>query len=425
MAAASASAPKTSTVFTPSVAGMLLMVILVGLGEKMAERFLPLYLIELGGSRFAPAADSATGGGSLASTLTVFGALMVGGLNSLDNLLSAFYSYPGGWLSDRLGYKRALILFTLMAAAGYAFVIAVPTWWAAFVGALLFISWTAISLPAVMSLIAKSVPRERRTLGVTLHSLVRRVPMALGPLLGGLLITLYGVRTGVRLAFAAALVLAVVAIGVMHRYVRDDPAALKKPAPFRQALGNLQPALRNLLISDILVRFAEQIPYAFVVVWVVKNLGLSEAQFGLLSAIEMATAMLIYLPVAWLADRGTKKPYVVATFAFFTAFPLALYFSRSFWLLVLAFILRGLKEFGEPTRKALILDLAPEEAKAATFGTYYLIRDTVVGVVAFGGAWLWSGLSPAAAFFAASGCGLAGTLWFAWRGHNAAAPAGN
>ena len=44
----------------------------------------------------------------------------------------------------------------------------------------------------------------------------------------------------------------------------------------------------------------------------------------------------------------------------FTLFPLVLLFSKSFGMLVVAFVLRGLKEFGEPTRKALILELSPE-----------------------------------------------------------------
>ena len=38
--------------------------------------------------------------------------------------------------------------------------------------------------------------------------------------------------------------------------------------------------------------------------------------------------------------------------------------------LIRAFIVRGLKEFGEPTMKALNMDLAPEERKAAVFGLY-------------------------------------------------------
>ena len=47
-----------------STVGMLSMVILVGMGEKMGERFLPIYLMALGG-----------------------GALSIGFLNGLDNLL--------------------------------------------------------------------------------------------------------------------------------------------------------------------------------------------------------------------------------------------------------------------------------------------------------------------------------------------------
>jgi hypothetical protein len=74
--------------------------------------------------------------------------------------------------------------------------------------------------------------------------------------------------------------------------------------------------------------------------------------------------------------------------------------SHSFWIFMVAFIVRGLKEFGEPTRDALIMDLAPEEAKARTFGTYYLIRGVVVTLAALSSAWLWS-ISPQATFLTA------------------------
>jgi MFS family permease len=125
----------------------------------------------------------------------------------------------------------------------------------------------------------------------------------------------------------------------------------------------------------------------------------------------MATAVLVYLPVAYFADKSTKKPFIVVTFVFFTLFPLVLFFCHSFRWLVLAFILRGLKEFGEPTRKALIMDLAPEGQKAAMFGLYYLMRDVVVSVAAFGGAFLWL-IGPATNFLTAFSCGVAGTLGF-------------
>ena len=369
---------------------MIVLVVAIGLGEKMAERFLPLYLMALGGTVYA-----------------------VGSLNAMDNLLSALYSFPGGWASDRFGYKKALILFTAVAMAGYLIVILVPTWWAVLVGSVFFISWTAISLPAVMSMVAKVVPSSRRTMGVTVHSFVRRIPMALGPVLGGVLIAALGRVAGIRAAFGAAFVLGAAAIVCVQLLMKEEkPKERRSPARLFTSLRNISPPLRNLLVSDILIRFAEQIPYAFVVIWVVDVNRFSALQFGVLTTIEMVTAMLVYIPVAWLADRSTKKPFVLITFCFFTAFPLVLCLSRTFPLLVLAFIIRGLKEFGEPTRKALIMDLAPEEAKALTFGAYYLVRDIVVSIAALASAPLWS-VSPAANFVVAAACGAVGTAAFA------------
>lgn len=51
--------------------------------------------------------------------------------------------------------------------------------------------------------------------------------------------------------------------------------------------------------------------------------------------------------------------------------------------MVITLIIRGMKEFEEPTHKALIMDLAPEDKKAGVFGLYYLIRDVIVSTAAF------------------------------------------
>jgi len=125
----------------------------------------------------------------------------------------------------------------------------------------------------------------------------------------------------------------------------------------------------------------------------------------------MVTAMLVYIPVAYLADKNTKKPYIFITFIFFTIFPLVLLLARSFELMIIAFIIRGLKEFGEPTRKALIMDLAPGDKKASVFGLYYLIRDVIVSLAAFGGAFLWN-ISPTVNFLVAFGFGIIGSVYF-------------
>jgi MFS family permease len=383
-----------------STVGVLAMVVLVGMGERMAERFLPIYILALGG-----------------------GVLAIGLLQAMDNLLSALYSFPGGYLSDRIGTKKSLMIFNFVAMAGFTLVILVPAWQAVLAGAVLFISWSAISLPATMSLMYKVLPQHKRTMGVSMHSLVRRIPMALGPLLGGLCIGIWGEQHGVRLAFAAALVMAVAALLLQQRMIEDDaPERFTTPHSHKRTpeknplklLSLMNPAMKNLLVTDILVRFCEQIPYAFVVVWCMKTIteSVSAFQFGLLTTIEMTTAVLVYIPVAFFADRSTKKPFVLITFVFFTLFPLVLLFSRSFEWLIVAFILRGLKEFGEPTRKALIMDLSPDHCKAGMFGLYYLIRDVFVSLAAVGGAFLWQ-VSPQANLLTAFFFGIVGTVGFA------------
>jgi len=392
-----------------STVGVLAMVVLVGMGERMAERFLPIYMLALGG-----------------------GALAVGLLQAMDNLLSALYSFPGGYFSDRFGTKRSLFVFNLVAMAGFTLVILVPAWQAVLAGAVLFISWSAISLPATMSLIYKVLPQNKRTMGVSMHSLVRRIPMALGPLLGGIFIGVWGERDGVRMAFGAALAMAVVALLLQQRMIADDTPDM---APSTDTCGLtleknplklmrlMNPAMKRLLTADILIRFCEQIPYAFVVVWSMKTITVpvTAVQFGLLTTIEMTTAVLVYIPVAYLADRSTKKPFVLMTFVFFTLFPLALLYSHSLEWLIAAFILRGLKEFGEPTRKALIMDLSPDNCKAGMFGLYYLIRDVFVAVAALGGAFLWQ-IGPQTNLLTAFVFGIIGTVGFAVFGRDIPVP---
>ena len=386
---------------TKSTVGLLFMVVMVGMGERLAERFLPIYLLALGG-----------------------GVISIGLLNGLDNFLSAIYAFPGGYLSERIGAKRALLVFNFMAMAGFLMVILIPAWPAVLIGAVFFLAWSAISLPATMGLIAKVLPTNKRTMGVTMHSLVRRFPMALGPILGGLCIGVWGVERGVRIAFSVALALSIMAVLLQQKLIEDDApptsaddcSITPEKNPWK-LFQSMDVSLKRLLVSDILIRFCEQIPYAFVVVWCMQTIAqpVTAFQFGLLTAIEMATAVLVYIPVAHVADKSAKKPFVVITFIFFTFFPLVLLFCQSFLWLIPAFVLRGLKEFGEPTRKALILDLAPESCKAGMYGLYYFIRDVCVSVAAFGGAFLWL-VSPTTNFIVAFVFGMLGTIGFACYG---------
>jgi len=246
--------------------------------------------------------------------------------------------------------------------------------------------------------------------------------MILGPLAGGWLITQFGWRQGVRYGLLLCIGLSLLTFLFQYYMFDQDRASAKTPSAYHPAaapvgfLGivrSFPPALRELLISDILIRFCERIPYAFVILWAMNYSGLSAQQVGFLVTFEMVTAMVCYIPVAHLADKYGRRPFVLATFIFFTLFPITLIWAKDFGWLALAYVVRGLKEFGEPARKALIIAQAKPEYRARTYGAYYLIRDCIVTSGSFLGAWLWE-MGPRVNFIGAATCGALGTLWFWW-----------
>jgi MFS family permease len=310
------------------------------------------------------------------------------------------------------------MFFSLLSLCGYALVLVWRHWVALLFGSLLFLAWSAFSLPATFSIVATSLEAQRHTMGIGVQSMVRRVPMMLGPLIGGWLITRYGWQQGISYALLLCIVLGLLTMVVQWNMTEPEPVSGKStPAPvganFFSVVRSFTPALRELLVSDILIRFCERIPFAFVILWAMDYAGLNAQQYGYLVTMEMVMAMICYIPVAHLADKYGRRPFVLATFVFFTLFPLSLLFAKNFAWLALAFVVRGLKEFGEPSRKASIIGEAAPELRARTYGAYYLIRDCAVTPGSFLGAWLWH-VGPRSNFVGASVFGAAGALWFWW-----------
>ncbi len=368
---------------------LLAAIVVIGAGEETWMRFLPKYLETLGAT-----------------------ALVIGLFDALKTLLGAVYAYPGGALADRWGHRRALVAFNAVSILGYALVLALPHWAAVVGGAFLFLAWSNLSLPATFSLVGATLPSEKHAMGIGVQSLIKRIPIVVGPIAGGLLIDGFGMRSGVQIGLVISIVLGGLTIAVQQG-IREEAAG---PAPaaagFWATVRRFDPRLRRLLWSDILIRFCERLPFAWVVIYAMDHVGASATQVGILIAVEMLAAVACYIPVAYLADRYGKEPFVIATFVFFTLFPLTLVAADRFALLVVAFAVRGLKEFGEPARKALIIHYAGSQARGRVIGAYYLIRDVVVTTGSFAGAALWK-LGPPVNFWTAAALGAMGTVLYA------------
>ncbi len=361
-------------------------VFLVGLGEELWKKFLPKYLEALGAT--TP---------------------IIGLFGTAQDFLDAVYQYPGGWIADHLGRRRAFLIFLTLACSGYVVYLFSPTWPCLFLGLALVMAWQSMGSPAIFALIGDALPPERRAMGFTVQSILKRVPIVIAPIVGGILIAKLGILRGVHTGLLITLALAATA-GALLLTVNigfQTPALTNVFGVWRSFHGGL----KRLLISDIIIRSCEGMTGVLAILYVTNVAGFSIAQYGSLIAIQMFTSILVYIPAGKIADRIGRKPFVIATFVSFALFPIAIILASNFVLIMLAFVLGGLREIGEPARKAMIIDFAKPNVRARSVGLYYLVRSLSITPAAVIGGLLWT-ITPQVPFIVAGLIGMLGTVVF-------------
>jgi MFS family permease len=362
-------------------------VFLLGLGEELWKKFLPKYLESLGATTF-----------------------IIGIFGTAEDFFDAIYQYPGGWLADRLGRRRAFLIFVAIASAGYLVYLFSPSWPFLFLGLALVMAWQSMASPAIFAVIGDALPRERRAMGFTLQSILKRVPIVIAPLAGGALIASLGITKGIHTGLIITLVLAALTVLLLLKVNITIQAS-----PTTGIVGvwrSFHSALKRLLVSDVIIRTCEGMTGVITILYVTNVQHFSVARYGTLVAIQMITSIIVYIPAGKIADRVGRKPFVIVTFLSFALFPLAVIASSNFTVLVLAFIIGGLREIGEPSRKAMIVDFAQANVRARSVGLYYLVRSLSITPAAAIGGLLWRS-APDVPFVVAGIIGLIGTFVFA------------
>ena len=292
-------------------------VFLVGLGEELWKKFLPKYLEMLGA-----------------------GPAVIGLFGTAEDFFDALYQYPGGWLADRWGRHRAFLAFLAAACVGYLIYFFSPAWPFLFVGLAFVMAWQAMASPAIFATIADALPKERRAVGFTVQSVLKRIPMIISPLIGGVLMASLGIQKATRLGLGITLVFAATAVPLLS--LMNVRSATSDAVKIRGVWTSFHLALKRLLLSDIAIRTCEGLADIFTVLYVTNVTGIAISRYGILVAIQLATSILAYIPGARLALRFGRKPLVVATFVFFALYPVAVVVAHGFLPLIGAFVIGGL-----------------------------------------------------------------------------------
>jgi MFS family permease len=398
-----------------STGALLAAILLVGMGTELWSPMMPEYLAALA----APV-------------------LLIAAYGSAKDFLEAINFYLGGTLAARFNTRRALLLFNSLPLVGLIVLLVWPNKFAAFVALPFTGVWNSISGPATLRVVGDTLAEQHRAMAFSLQSIQKRVSSLLAYFLSGELVLWLGKEEGVRAGVALSIGLVSVSLLIQYCYMRtsvvDQVLTLHRPLA---VLRRFDPQLRRLLVSDMLARWCDSMPGMLMILYCVPILAAllrtsdeqtpseltaaaSAFYVGVLLNVREVTSLVLYLPVGRWASRAgaAKKPFIGLTFVFFTLFPLTLVLLAGWagvWGMVLAFVVGGLREFGEPARKAMITELVPSDCRTQAIGIYWSVRSTGIMPASLLGGLIWWLAGPETMLWCASGLGLLGTIFFYWR----------
>jgi MFS family permease len=389
---------------------VLVSVLFFGLGEQLWSPFLPAYLdAKMNGST-----ARSMGGVGLTALLAV------GVYACLRNLFEAACYVGGGQLTARLGDRGSLILFGALTVAGYVLLL---TWTApivAVIAALLIVGWEPLSVPVTFTTVATTVTARNQGMAFALQSIQKRLPRIVGPAVAGFVLAAaarhhgsadVGYVVGMRWLVGASLLLGLGSLVMQVLWMPRYPVPARGPSAV-EVVRAFHPTLRRLLVAEIFTRWCDWLVREFVVLYLLLIRGVDPASVGLLFALQNTVALLTYLPIGRMTAVVGLQPFIGLTFVFFALFPLSLALAPDGYGLILAFVVWGLREIGEPARKALIVSLLPAPIRAQGVGLYWGVRGVAICWASLIGALVWFWLGPHALLCLAFAFGCAGAAVF-------------
>ena len=418
---------QTLLAINSSTGALLGAIVLVCMGSELWGPFLPKYMQT-----------------DLAAPI-----ILIAAYGSVRDLLEAINYLLGGWIAGRFNTRRGLLLFNAAPLVGLAVLGLWRHWAAVFVAIPLVFVWDSLAGPALLTVVGDSLPSERRAMAFSLQALFKRIARILAYSVNAVLVYATGTKLGMQAAFGLSFAVVTASLLVQARFMKtaskDASTIITRPL---EVLRGFDPQLKRLLAADIFARLAEGMPRELIILFgtavFMKAAGLGPVAawelFGVMLILSQVTSAVTYLPMGLVASRPglAKRPYIGLTFFFFAAFPAVLALAGGLALagilppaavvaaMAVAFLFAGLREIGEPARKAMIVDLIPPERKTQAIGIYWAARSAAVMAAPLVGGAVWvagnlaagldaadpTGQGPIAMLAASSLCGAVGVVYY-------------
>ncbi len=350
----------------------------------------------------------------------------IGMIEGLAESISSLLKLFAGYLSDRLGKRKALVVAGYSIASVVRPLLAFATTWTQ-VLAIRLTDRVGKGLRTAPrdAMIADTVRIEQRGLAFGFHRAMDHGGAVIGPLLGYLLVVIFVVNARsptlaeFKWIFLVASIPALMAVIVAVFFMRESPVRRPDRSQLpKLTLRGFDSNFKRFLL--VLALFTLSNSSDSFLILRAMDAGVSIAMVPLLWAAHHGTKVLSSLLGGDLSDRLGRKRLIVSGWVLYAAVYAGFAFATSEASLWILFLVYGIY-FGmvEGAEKALVADLVRPEQRGTAYGLYNLAFGVTVfpASLLMGMIWDWKGPATAFLFSAFIGATAAALLLIFVRPH--------
>ncbi len=238
---------------------------------------------------------------------------------AISSVITAMALILGGYLADRWGRKRVIIIFSTISAASAFIYLFIDSWQFILIPVIIG-SICSMYSPAFNATLTESMRQDMRPSGFASFAILNTLPAVFAPFIGGLLMVNYGYVDGLKMAFFVSGVLGIVAMSIRAMRLEETYTPVKR---FREPLlSNIRSMLhdyaytmkkanrdaKRLLAYAVTSSIAASFTTIFISLYLVKQLSLSPIDYGILSGLTgLATVIVLVPSVRIIKKAGLKK----------------------------------------------------------------------------------------------------------------------
>ena len=329
--------------------------------------------------------------------------LEVGYATGVGGIASTLVTLPTGWLADRYGIKRVLLVAMPVMALGYL-VFGLAQGWQITMLALFLtsLSWD-MAMTVCPMICGNSLASAERATGMQLCDTLAAIPRIVAPVVAAFIISRFGGISveGIRPLYWLEAAGLLVAAFVIYRWFKD-------PVAVRAERRSLSEGIRRILSEGVTVKrwilyqmtsMLTMYMAFYVPLYAREVKNADQYTLGAMDTAFYVVVVFCSVPGGILADRIGKKRLIMLITPLYSAAMLLLVRADSSPLLILAGLMSGFNFVARVTGGAISVELVPRDLLGSWFGLNGLFRGLVSMASPVLGGVIWNSLGPQYVFY--------------------------